>query len=290
MSNIAHEGSNTLQPVNAANEGHSGASNVAMRDKHTLAQLASAAQRLAVLGQMTGGIAHDFRNVLTIIESGLKLAEKRSAQPDEIRIYIAGAREGVNRGLKLTSQLLSFAKQQELEARAGNANDLMKNLDLFLKYGAGPEVNVILELAPDVPMCLIDPSQFNVAILNLVLNARDAMPDGGDIHISTMRRVVEAEIDSSLPLGLYVQVRVKDNGQGMSTETVGKMFDPFFTTKGENGTGLGLLQVCTFMRLIGGHVRVISELGTGTSFDLLFPAVQSGEITEPQYVSSEFTR
>jgi signal transduction histidine kinase len=242
---------------------------------------------------MTGGIAHDFRNILAIIESGLILAEKNSEQPESARIYIAGAREGVNRGLKLTSQLLSFAKQQELEAHAGNANDFLKNLEVFLKYGAGPGIRIMSKLAPDLPMCLIDPAQFNAAILNLVLNARDAMPHGGDIRISTMRRAEKSSIDGSLAPGLYVQVQVKDTGQGMSAETAQKIFDPFFTTKGENGTGLGLPQVRAFMRLIGGHVRVVSEPGVGTVFDLLFPALQAdtyGETVEAMSVNNNLWR
>ena len=239
---------------------------------------------------MTGGIAHDFRNILAIIESGLRLAEKSSEQPDRARVYIAGAREGVNRGLELTSQLLTFAKQQELEAHAGNANDFLRNLELFLKYGAGPRIRIILQLAPDIPMCLIDPSQFNAAILNLVLNARDAMSDSGDVQISTARCAVKDTSEGLPAPGLYVQVRVKDSGQGMSAETVRKIFDPFFTTKGENGTGLGLPQVCAFMRRIGGHVGVTSEPGIGTTFDLLLPAVQSDDIAETRHDASETTK
>ena len=247
-------------------------------ERPSVEQSAGVAQRFAALGEMTGGIAHDFRNLLAIIESGLTLAEKSLEQPERVRIYIAGAREGVDRGLRLISQLLTFAKQQELEAHAGNANDLLRNLELFLKYGAGPRIRITLELTPDIPKCLIDPSQFNAAVLNLVLNSRDAMPDGGDVLISTARCEARTKTTSLPTLGSYVQVRVQDSGQGMSVETIRKIFDPFFTTKGEKGTGLGLPQVCTFMRLIGGHVRVASEPGIGTTFDLLFPAVKPEEI------------
>ncbi len=237
-----------------------------------------ASQRLVALGEMTGGIAHDFRNVLAVIEAGLTLAEKNLEQPECIRVYLAGAREGVDRGLRLTSQLLTFAKYQELKVHAGSANDFLRSLELFLKYGAGPGVRIILELATDIPKCLIDPSQFNAAILNLVLNARDAMPDGGDIHISTARCEVKAATTGLPTPGTYVQVRVKDGGQGMSGETIQKLFDPFFSTKGDKGTGLGLPQVRAFMRLIGGHVRVTSAPGIGTTFDLLLPAVHPEEI------------
>jgi signal transduction histidine kinase len=235
---------------------------------------ARAVQRLSVLGEMTGGIAHDFRNILAIIESGLGLAERCSEQPEKMRVYIAAAREGIRRGVKLTSQLLTFAKQRELKARAGDANELLKNLEMFLKYGAGPRVRILLKLAPDIPKCLIDPPQFEAAVLNLVVNARDAMPNGGEVEISTERCVVKQAL-SSLPIpGTYVQVRIKDNGQGMPEEVLRQVFDPFFTTKGEKGTGLGLPHVLAFMQLIGGSVKVASEVGTGTTFDLLFPSVE----------------
>jgi signal transduction histidine kinase len=138
-----------------------------------------------VLGEMTGGIAHDFRNILAVIDSRLRLAENNSEHTSVARAFIVGAREGVARGLTLTSQLLTFAKQREVQARAADANELLKALELFLRYGAGSEVRVVLELSPDIPTCLIDPSQFSAAILNLVINARDAMPKGGEVQIST---------------------------------------------------------------------------------------------------------
>ncbi len=140
MSNIADGDVSTFKSVGEAHGRLGGAFDIPAEDQSAPEHLASAAQRLAALGQMTGGIAHDFRNILAIIKSGLTLAEKNSEQPDGARIYIAAAREAVNRGLKLTSQLLSFAKQQELEAHAGNANDFLRNLEVFLKYGAGPGI------------------------------------------------------------------------------------------------------------------------------------------------------
>jgi signal transduction histidine kinase len=205
---------------------------------------ARAAQRLAALGEMTGGIVHDFRNFLAVIESGLRLA------------------------------LLAFAKQKELEAHAGDVNELLGNLELPLRYSAGPGIRIVLKLASDIPKCLIDPSQFDAAVLNLVVNARDAMPNGGELQISTDRWAVETAISGSAAPGTYVRVRVKDSGQGMPAEVVRKVFDPFFTTKGEKGTGLGLPHVYAFMRLSGGHVGVTSERGIGTTFDLLFPSVE----------------
>jgi signal transduction histidine kinase len=146
---------------------------------------------------------------------------------------------------------------------------------LFLKYSVGYGIRIVFELSSDIPKCLIDPPQFNAAILNLVINARDAMPHGGEIRINTAhRKVHEASLDLPIPAG-YVQVRVIDNGLGMSAEVIRNLFQPFFTTKGEGGTGLGLPQVHALVHQTGGRVSVSSELGHGTTVDLLFPALAS---------------
>ena len=144
-----------------------------------------------------------------------------------MRVYIAAARQGIDPGVKLTSQLLAFAKRQDLDARAGDVNELLGNLELLLTYSAGPGIRVVLELAPDIPNCLIDPSQFDAAILNLVVNARDAMPQGGEIRISTERWVAETTIPDAPAPGAYVRVGVKDSGQGIPTEIEGNIFIRF---------------------------------------------------------------
>ena len=244
MPHIAHPDDNDLQPDRGEHDRLDRAFDGALGERSPAEQRARATQRLAALGEMTGGIAHDFRNLLAVIESGLRLAENSLEQPDKVRVYIAAARQGIDRGVKLTSQLLAFAKRQELEARAGDVNDLLRNLELLLTYSAGPGIRIVLELAPDIPNCLIDPSQFDAAVLNLVVNARDAMPHGGEVRISTERWVAETTISCEPAPGAYVRVCVKDSGQGIPTEVVGKVFDPLFTTKGENGNGLGLPQ-CT---------------------------------------------
>ena len=233
---------------------------------------AGATHRITALGEMTRGIAHDFRNVLAIIESGLRLAEGSLERPETALSYLAAAHEGVERGLRLASSLLTFAKPQKLDIHPEDANDLIRDLALFLKYGAGPGIRVSFDLAEEIPICLIEPSQFNAAILNLVVNARDAMPDGGEIAISTSSwRAAPAAPGEPA----YLLVRVVDDGQGMSPETVDRIFDPFFTTKGNTGTGLGVPQVQAFMQSVGGQVRVMSQLGKGTTFDLLFPAADT---------------
>ena len=233
---------------------------------------ARAAQRITALGEMTFGIAHDFRNVLAIIESGLRLAERSLENSEKADAYLAAAHDGVERGLRLTSQLLAFAKPQKPDIDPQDANDLIRKLALFLKYGAGPGIRIKFDLADRIPICRIEPSQFNAAILNLIVNARDAMPDGGEITIATRPCRLTAPSDGPARRTTYLLVRITDAGQGMSPETVNRIFDPYFTTKGNTGTGLGVPQVRAFMEQVGGHVRVTSKPGVGTTFDLLFPA------------------
>ena len=262
-------------------EGHEGfywVSDISLGERSVTEQRTYVTEGLATLGEMTGGIAHDFRNILAIIGSSLRFAEKHSGEPERVSSSIAAARDGIDRGLQLTSQLLAFAKQRVLPTHAGNANEYLKTLKLFLKFGAGPPIRVVLQLASDIPICLLDSSQFNAAIINLVVNARDAMPNGGEIQISTVRWEVRTATHNLPAPGTYLRVRVKDSGHGMSPETLARIFDPLFTTKGEQGTGFGLSQVCAFMRLVGGHNSVASVCGGGTTFDLWFPSIQPSEI------------
>jgi signal transduction histidine kinase len=243
-------------------------------DRNSAELSARTVQRLSVLGEMTGGIAHDFRNILAIIDSGLRLAESNIGDADRVRSFISGARDGVARGLSLTQQLLSFAQQGEIRTCAADANALLKSLELFLKYGAGLTVPVVLDYSPAIPKCLVDPSQFTAAILNLVINARDAMPDGGKIRINTALVDADLGVCGAGRHGIYVRVRVQDNGLGMPDHVVKRIYEPFFTTKGPKGTGLGIPQVRAFMRHIGGFIDVASQQGSGTTVDLFFPAVE----------------
>ena len=167
----------------------------------------------------------------------------------------------------MASRLLSFASQQEPVAAPEDVNTLLRKFEAFLKYGAGCGIRIELSLAGNLPTCLVDPPKFNAAILNLVVNARDAMPAGGVIQIST---TAVREMNLGHPCK-YARVRVHDHGVGMSPEVIERIFDPFFTTKGDRGTGLGIPQVQALMQQVGGFVRVDSTIGEGTSFDLFFP-------------------
>jgi signal transduction histidine kinase len=227
----------------------------------------------SVLGEMTGGIVHDLRNILTTIESCLRLAERNIDEPAKILDFVAGAREGVSRGLRLTSQLLTLAQHGEAHTCVANVTSLLENLEIFLKCGAGPSICVVVDLCPTIPNCLVDPSQFAAAVLNLVINARDAMPNGGEIRIS----VSLCDLQLSEPLQddaeIYIRVRIQDSGLGMSERVAKRIVEPFFTTKGEKGSGLGVPRVCAFMRRMGGRVSIVSAQNRGTTFDLLFPAI-----------------
>lgn len=223
-----------------------------------------AARKISALGEMAGGIAHDFRNILCVITSGLNVAERHSGDSAKVDLALTAVREGVERGMKMTNRLLAFAKHQELKAGPEDVNTLLAKLRVFLKYGAGPGVRVILELAPNLPKCLVDPPPFNSAILNLVVNARDAMPAGGTVRITTAAALGRSNVK-------YVRVRVSDDGMGMPPEVTAKVFDPYFTTKGDSGTGLGVPQVQALMSQVGGYVTVDSAVGKGSSFDLFFP-------------------
>jgi two-component system, NtrC family, sensor kinase len=229
-----------------------------------------ATQKLEALGQMTGGIAHDFNNLIAVVDSGLRLVEKHAGDPSKVQTYLAAARQALARGSDLTSRLFAFAKRQDLTITTADLNNLLREVEPMLRQAAGSRVSITLSLAPNLPSCPVDRTQFDAALLNLVINARDAMPNGGSVAISTAHRT-ERGGPNLLKPGRYVCVRVRDTGSGIPQELLSTVFEPFFTTKGDRGTGLGLAQVYGFIRQIGGDARVSSEVGVGTTIELLFP-------------------
>jgi signal transduction histidine kinase len=229
---------------------------------------ARAVENFTALGQIAGGVAHDFRNILCIIASGLRVAERNTADPVKRRAALAAAHNGVERGLRMVTRLLAFPTLPAATDGSQDLNALLRQLEAFLKYGAGAGNRIILQLADDLPCCRVDPVQFNAAILNLVLNSRDALRERGTICIRTHA----AERD--LPTGGqrdFVQVQVRDNGVGMPSNVLDRIFDPYFTTKGDSGTGLGVPQVKALLDKLGGALEVVSAPGEGTTFDLFFP-------------------
>jgi signal transduction histidine kinase len=224
---------------------------------------------------MTAGLAHDFRNILAIVQSGISVA--RRAAPDSPKAALAWAAidDAIARGGRLTGELLVFARGGTPDVHSEDINALLTASTTFMKYGAGPGIDLKLDLAPTLPACRVDRAQFNAAILNLVVNARDAMPEGGEIRIST-DECAQPCGDLESPAERWVRVRIADQGSGMSADIVEHLFDPYFTTKGNAGTGLGVPQVVAFMRASGGSVCVSTQPGAGTCFDLRFPAADHG--------------
>ena len=213
-------------------------------------------QKLEALGQMTASVSHDFRNLLAVMTSTLRLVRKRG--PDEA--VLQAAEQAVERGTRLITQLLAFSKRNEMEIAPASIDALLDSVAEVLRHAAGPGVTLAFERAEGLPPCKADQTQFDAALMNLVVNARQAMPEGGRVTVST--RAVG-------PRG--VELKVADTGAGIAPGDLRRIFEPFFTTKADIGTGLGLAQVYGFMRHIGGDVTVTSELGRGTTFTLLFP-------------------
>jgi len=229
-------------------------------------------QKLEAIGRLTGGIAHDFNNLLHVVNMNLELISMY-AKEDKVRPVIDRARSAARRGAKLTSQLLSFARSQSLLPKLTRVNELLVGMKDLLEISAGPGIAVELELCEGRPAVIVDPSQLEMAVLNLAVNSRDAMPEGGILTISTCTRT-HSQQEGELQSGNYVVVTVGDTGRGIPAQLLGKVFDPFFTTKPVgSGTGLGLSQVYGFARQSGGLAFIRSELDKGTSVELYFPAI-----------------
>ena len=234
------------------------------------------AQKMEAVGHLTGGLAHDFNNLLTIIIGNLELLEMRSDEP-ELHELVQEALEASNLGAALTSQLLSFSKSQALAPEIVALNDLVKTMLPILQRTLGEKISIAPELADDLQATLADPGQVESAILNLAINARDAMPEGGKLSITTRNVTLDADYAASLvdvTPGDYVCLSVTDTGLGMTPETQSQVFEPFFTTKGPRaGSGLGLSMVYGFAKQSGGHVAIYSEVGQGTTVNLFLPTV-----------------
>jgi PAS domain S-box-containing protein len=234
------------------------------------------AQKMEAVGQLTGGLAHDFNNLLTGITGSLDLMSTRLAQGriNELERYITAAQGAASRAASLTHRLLAFSRQQTLEPKAVDANKLVAGMDELVRRTVGPSIGFETVLAAGLWPCLCDPNQLESAILNLCINARDAMPEGGRITVETANTWVDATAarERGMPPGQYVAVCVSDNGTGMTPDVLAKVFDPFFTTKPiGKGTGLGLSMIYGFAKQSGGEVRLYSEVGQGTTAKIYLP-------------------
>lgn len=235
-------------------------------------------QKIESLGRLTGGIAHDFNNMLAIVTGNIDLAQHRiETAPERAAAYLVNAKEGARRASELTAQLLAFSRQQPLAAEPLDVNKLVTGMADLLRRTLGETIRIETELSAGDVLVFADRVQLENAILNLCVNARDAMPDGGRLVIATLGGLPEslpsaAEEVEPDRLEDHVTIRVTDEGIGMDADTVARAFEPFFTTKGVgHGTGLGLSQVHGFARQSGGSAKVTSEVHRGTSVDLILP-------------------
>jgi len=231
------------------------------------------AQKMEAIGQLTGGVAHDFNNLLTVITSSVDLLRRGGLSEDRQRRYLDAIAETAGRAAKLTAQLLAFARRQPLQPEQFDAGERLQAISTMLKTIVGTPVQVETHVDPDLWTVCADPNQFEIAIVNMAVNARDAMPRGGQLTLSARNVDTVPATRAHGPVnGRFVALAVTDSGTGMSPETVQHIFEPFFTTKDVGkGTGLGLSQVHGFAKQSDGEIGVESELGRGTTFTLYLP-------------------
>lgn len=236
------------------------------------------AQKMDAIGELSGGIAHDFNNILGIIIGQLDLLKVTLDKEDKHYSRIHKAQEAALRGAKLTRKLLNFSRQSADAVSPVNLNQVLRNIQELLAKSLTSRITIDMLLEESLWLAELDPFGFEDAIINLTINARDAMPDGGQITISTNNKVIERSALQRLPnakLGEFVEVVLSDNGVGISQNIIDKIYDPFFTTKKEGkGTGLGLSMVYGYVERCGGFVQVNSEVGVGSTFRLYFPKSQ----------------
>ena len=251
-------------------------------------------QKMEAVGQLTGGLAHDFNNLLTGITGALELLSTRVAQGryKDVDRYVQAAQGAAKRAAALTHRLLAFSRQQTLDPKPTDANQLVSGMEELIQRTVGPAIEVQVVAAKHLWSTLVDPNQLENAVLNLCINARDSMPDGGRLTIETGNLELDARAvrDRDLPPGQYLAISVTDTGTGMSPEVIAKAFDPFFTTKPlGQGTGLGLSMIYGFAKQSGGQVRIHSHEGLGTTMRILLPrylgAVRDAEMA-PELVEA----
>jgi signal transduction histidine kinase/ActR/RegA family two-component response regulator len=235
------------------------------------------AQKMEAVGQLTGGVAHDFNNLLLVIMGNLELLGRAVAEDTRLSRLVATAHKGATRGAQLTGQLLAFARRQTLRPEIRLINDMIREFDVLATRMLGESVTVDFALDAAAGACEVDPAQFGSALLNLVVNARDAMPDGGTLTVGSSNLSVDARMAARLAdaqLGNYVVVEVADTGTGMPPAVMERATEPFFTTKeAGKGTGLGLSQVYGFVRQSGGFLTIASAPGAGTQIRIHLPQV-----------------
>ncbi|SED15942.1 ATP-binding protein [Bradyrhizobium erythrophlei] len=230
------------------------------------------AQKIEALGQLVGGVAHDFNNLLMAVIGNLDLLSKKLGEDARLHRLLDGAMEGARRGATLTQRLLAFARKQELKAQATDVRSLVENMIGLIDRSVGPMVRIELRAEDKMPVVDVDPNQLEMALLNLAVNARDAMITGGVLTIELSEQIVEVYDQLGVQPGRYVVLSVQDTGEGMDTETLARAVEPFFSTKGVGkGTGLGLSMVFGLAQQSGGALRLESAPSSGTTARLWLP-------------------
>jgi signal transduction histidine kinase len=231
------------------------------------------AQKMEAVGELAGGIAHDFNNILTVITATIKVLTDAVADKPDLAAVGKLIVDAAGRGNDLTQRLLSFSRLQPLQPREADLNLLIAETMKLAKPALGEHIRVTTNFAAGLPPAIVDPTQFTTAVLNLTLNARDAMPDGGTLVLETGGVDVDgADANGALAPGGYIMVAVRDNGSGIAAAIRHRVFEPFFTTKEiGRGSGLGLSMVCGFVKDAGGHVTIDSGEGQGTTVRMYLP-------------------
>ena len=254
------------------------------------------AQRMEAVGQLTGGIAHDFNNILGIVLGNLEIIQRLPPGDSRIPGRLDIARKSIKRGAEITRKLLGFSRKDPHEVQSVDLNESVNNLFDLITKSLTVSIDVKTDLADDLWTVEIDPGDLEDTILNLALNARDAMPDGGKLTIETANKVLDEDFVSHNPAaaaGSFVLVSIRDTGTGMSDKVKDRVFEPFFTTKGVGkGTGLGLSMVYGFVERSGGFIIIGSEIGSGTAFHLYFPRAIKNEadLNEPEITTNKLPR
>ena len=258
-----------------------------LEDEMSLREKAEAAlretQKMEALGRLTGGIAHDFNNLLAVIAGNLDSMEAASGHPQLLERLRRSMSRAVDRGERLTRQLLAFARQQRLNPTIVDLSEHLRNFGDMIERALGSNISAKIEVAPELWPVLVDPHELDLSLLNIAFNARDAMPEGGDLTVAASNVAAGSPDLAAFGLdGDFVSIAVADTGAGISPEILDHVFDPFFTTKAQGkGTGLGLSQVYGFVQQLGGRVRIDSVPGRGTTVALYFPRMRAVASTEP---------